>query len=144
MPIGSVKSIETSPDSGLLESAQPYHQLPKPALRTDLIRSPKVLQQLSEPEVFGGHAGLATRVLRLQRQNPGRGIAGQGIDGRGLSVGGYQPLEFAPELIHRAQFGRLPGQPHEADPQPVCQRLGLRGGVGAGPVGQKPEPAALS
>ena len=42
----------------------------------DLSRSPKDLQQLSEPEVFGGHAGLATRVLRLQRQNPGRGISG--------------------------------------------------------------------
>jgi len=41
-----------------------------------LSRSPKDLQQLSEPEVFGGHAGLATRVLRLQRQNPGRGISG--------------------------------------------------------------------
>ena len=46
-----------------------------PNLET-LSRSPKVLQQLSEPEVFGGHAGLATRVLRLQRQNPGRGISG--------------------------------------------------------------------
>ena len=41
-----------------------------------LSRSPKVLQQLSEPEVFGGHAGLATRLLRRQRQNPGRGISG--------------------------------------------------------------------
>jgi hypothetical protein len=101
-----------------------------------LSRSPKVLQQLSEPEVFGCHAGLATRLLWRQRQNPGCGIGGQGIDGRGLPVGRYQPLEFAPELIHRAQFRRLPGQPHEADPQPVRQRLGLRGGVGAGSVGQ--------
>ncbi len=44
-----------------------------------LSRSPKVLQQLSEPEVFGGHAGLATCLLRRQRQNPGRGSGGQGI-----------------------------------------------------------------
>ena len=109
-----------------------------------LSRSPKDLQQLSEPEVFGGHAGLATRLLWRQRQNPGRGMAGQGIDGRGLSVGGDQSLEFTPELIHRAQFGRLPGQPHEPDAQPGRQRQGLRGGVGARPVGEKPEPAGAA
>jgi len=34
-------------------------------------------------------------------------------------------LEFAPELIHRAQFGRLLGQPHEPDPQSGGQRLRL-------------------
>jgi uncharacterized protein (TIGR02246 family) len=32
-------------------------------LKDDLSRSPKVLQQISEPEVFGGHARLATRLL---------------------------------------------------------------------------------
>jgi hypothetical protein len=64
-----------------------------------LSRSPKVLQQLSEPEVFGCHASLATRLLRRQRQKPGRGISGQSIDGRGLSVGRNQPLEVAPELV---------------------------------------------
>ena len=68
-----------------------------------LSRSPKVLQQLSEPEVFGCHAGLATRLLWRQRQNPGCGIGGQGIDGGGLPVGRNQPLEFAPELV----WGRL-------------------------------------
>ena len=94
--------------------------------------------------MFGGHAGLATRLLWRQRQNPGCGIGGQGIDGRGLPVGRDQPLEFAPELVHRAQFGRLPGQPHEPDAQPGCQRLGLRRGVGAGPVGQQPEPAGTA
>jgi putative tryptophan/tyrosine transport system substrate-binding protein len=41
-----------------------------------LSRSPKVLQQLSEPEAFGCHASLAMRLLRRQRQNPSRGIAG--------------------------------------------------------------------
>jgi hypothetical protein len=45
-----------------------------------LSRSPKVLQQLSEPEVFGCHAGLATCLLRRQRQHPGCGIGGEGID----------------------------------------------------------------
>ena len=44
-----------------------------------LSRSPKVVQQLSEPEVFGQHASLATCLLRRQRQNPGRGIGGEGI-----------------------------------------------------------------
>src|SRR4051812_43877043 len=52
-----------------------------------LSRSPKVLQQLSEPEVFGCHAGLATCLLRRQRQNPISGLSGQGIYGRGLPVG---------------------------------------------------------
>jgi uncharacterized protein (TIGR02246 family) len=32
-------------------------------LKDDLSRSPKVLQQISEPEVFGCHARLATRLL---------------------------------------------------------------------------------
>jgi hypothetical protein len=41
--------------------------------------------------------------LRRQRQNPGRGLRGQGIDGRGLPVGRHQPLEVAPELV----WGRL-------------------------------------
>ena len=109
-----------------------------------LSRSPKVLQQLSEPEVFGCHAGLAMRLLRRQRQNPGCGVGGQGIDGRGLPVGCDEPLELAPELIHRAQFRRLPRQPHEANAQPVRQRLGLRGGVGARPVTQQPEPAGAA
>jgi hypothetical protein len=109
-----------------------------------LSSSPKVLQQLSEPEVFGCHAGLAERLLRRQCQNPGGGIGGQGIDGGRLSVGGDQPLELAPELIHGAQFGRLPGQPHEADAQSRGQRLGLRGRMGAGPVGQQPEPAGAA
>jgi hypothetical protein len=44
-------------------------------IRQGLSRSPKVLQQLSEPEVFRCHAGLAARLLRRQRQNPGHGIA---------------------------------------------------------------------
>src|SRR5918995_6812678 len=83
-----------------------------------LSRSPKVLQQLSEPEVFGCHAGLATRLLGSQPQNPISGFSRQSIDGRGLSVGRHQPLEFAPKLIHWAQFGRLPWQPHEANAQP--------------------------
>ena len=59
-----------------------------------LSRSPKVLQQLSEPEVFGCHAGLATRLLRRQPQNPGCGISGQSIDGRGLPVGRYNRLSL--------------------------------------------------
>jgi hypothetical protein len=41
-----------------------------------LSRSPKVLQHFSEPEVFGGHARLATCLLRRQRQHPGCGIGG--------------------------------------------------------------------
>ena len=45
-----------------------------------LSRSPEVLQQLSEPEVFGCHTSLAARLLSRQRQNPGRGITGQSID----------------------------------------------------------------
>ncbi len=49
-------------------------------LDAGLSSSPEVLQQLSEPEVFGHHAGLATCLLRRQRQNPGRGVTGQGID----------------------------------------------------------------
>ena len=53
--------------------------------------------------MFGGHAGLATRLLWRQRQNPGCGIGGQGIDGGGLPVGRNQPLELAPELV----WGRL-------------------------------------
>jgi hypothetical protein len=109
-----------------------------------LSRSPKVLQQLSEPEVFGCHAGLAMRLLRRQHQNPMSCIGGQSIDGRGLPVGCDEPLELAPELIHRAQFRRLPRQPHEANAQPVRQRLGLRGGVGARPVAQQPEPAGAA
>jgi hypothetical protein len=112
--------------------------------RVLLSRSPKVLQQLSEPEAFGHHASLAARLLRRQPQNPISGLGGQSIDGRGLSVGRDQPLELAPELIHWAQFGRLPGQPHEPDAQPVGQGLGLRGGVGAGPVGEQPEPAGAA
>jgi hypothetical protein len=64
---------------------------------------PKILQQLSEPEVVGGHAGLAMRLLRRQHQNPSRGVSGQSIDGRGLPVGGDEPLELAPELV----WGRL-------------------------------------
>ena len=73
-----------------------------PADARDLLsRSPKVLQQLSEPEVFGGHAGLATRLLWRQRQNPGCGRGGEGLNGGRLSVGRNQPLEFAPELVWR-------------------------------------------
>jgi hypothetical protein len=109
-----------------------------------LSRSPKVLQQLSEPEVFGCHAGLTTCLVRRQRQNPISGIGSQGVDGRRLPIGCKQPLEVAPELIHWAQFGRLPRQPHELDVQPVCQRLSLWGGVGARPVGQQPEPAGAA
>jgi transposase-like protein len=122
-------------EAGLVEHSRRPHLLS---------RSPKVLQQLSEPEAFGHHASLAARLLRRQPQNPISGLGGQSIDGRGLSVGRDQPLELAPELIHRAQFGRLPGQPHEPDAQPVGQGLGLRGGVGAGPVGEQPEPAGAA
>ena len=61
-----------------------------------LSRSPKILQQLSKPEVFGHHASLATRLLRRQRQNPGCGISSQHVDGRRLPVGRDQPLELAP------------------------------------------------
>ena len=53
--------------------------------------------------MLGCHAGLATRLLGRQRQNPGCGISGQSIDGRGLPVGGDEPLELAPELV----WGRL-------------------------------------
>jgi hypothetical protein len=53
--------------------------------------------------VFGCYAGLATRLQGRQHQNPGRGIGGEGIDGRGLPVGGNQTLELAPELV----WGRL-------------------------------------
>ena len=109
-----------------------------------LSRSPKVLQQVSEPEAFGHHAGLATRLLRRQRQNPISGLGGQSIDGRGLPVGRHQSLELAPELIHRAQFGGLPRQPHKPDAQPIGQGLRLWGGVGAGPVGEQPEPAGAT
>lgn len=112
--------------------------------RSGLSRSPKVLQQLSEPEAFGQHSGLAARLLRRQPQHPISSIGGQSLNGRGMPVGRDQPLELAPELIHRAQFGRLPGQPHEPDAQPVGQGLGLRGSVGAGPVGEKPEPAGAA
>jgi hypothetical protein len=45
-----------------------------------LSRSPKLLQQLSEPEVFGCHAGLATCLLWRQHQNPGCGIGGEGTN----------------------------------------------------------------
>jgi hypothetical protein len=55
--------------------------------RLGLSRSPKVLQQLSEPEVSGCYAGLAMRLLRRQHQNPMSCIGGQSIDGRGLPVG---------------------------------------------------------
>jgi hypothetical protein len=114
------------------------------SVRSILSRSPKVLQQLPEPEAFGCHSGLATRLLRRQRQNPISSIGGQSIDSRRLPVGRDQPLELAPELIHRAQFGCLPRQPHEPDAQPIGERLGLRGGVGAGSVGEKPEPAGAA
>jgi hypothetical protein len=42
-------------------------------------------------------------LLWRQRQNPGCGIGGQGIDGCRLPVGRDQPLELAPELV----WGRL-------------------------------------
>src|SRR3954464_845451 len=46
----------------------------------DLSRWPKVLQQASQPEPFGGHGSLATRLLWCQRQDPGSCIVGQGVD----------------------------------------------------------------
>jgi hypothetical protein len=58
-----------------LVGAQPKSPVSEPWAQL-LSRSPKVLQQLSEPEVFGCHAGLAMRLLRRQRQNPSRGISG--------------------------------------------------------------------
>jgi hypothetical protein len=45
-----------------------------------LSRSPKILQQFSEPEVFGCHEGLATGLLWCQHQNPGCGIGGEGTN----------------------------------------------------------------
>jgi hypothetical protein len=109
-----------------------------------LSRWPKVLQQASPPEPLRGHGSLATRLLWPQRQDPGGGIGGQGVDRPGLPIGRGEPLELAPELIHRAQLGRLLGQPQEPDAQRSGQRLGLRGGVGARPIGQQPDPAGAA
>jgi peptide/nickel transport system permease protein len=75
--------IITARAKGLSPSAVIWrHAFPNVGVQlvTVLSRSPKVLQQLSEPEVFGCHAGLATCLLRRQRQHPGCGIGGEGID----------------------------------------------------------------
>src|SRR4051795_4191066 len=74
-----------------------------------LSRRPKVLQQALQPEPLRGHTSLATRLLWRQRQEPFSCIIGQGVDRIGLPIGCGEPLELAPKLIHRAQFGCLLG-----------------------------------
>src|SRR3954465_9417707 len=88
-----------------------------PAVWVGLSRWPKVLQQALQPEPLRGHASLATRLLWRQRQEPFSCIIGQGVDRIGLPIGCGEPLELAPKLIHRAQFGCLLGQPEEPDAQ---------------------------
>jgi hypothetical protein len=91
--------------------------------------------------VLRGHPGLAARLLECQSRHPVRGIAGQGIRRGGLPIGGDEPLQFAPELVHRVQFRSLLGQPEQPDAERRGQHLGARGGMRAGPVGEQPDRA---
>src|SRR3954454_7872003 len=65
--------------------------------------------QVPEPEVLRGHPGLAARLLGCQSQHPVCGVAGQSIHRGGLSIGGDEPLQFAPELVHRVELRSLLG-----------------------------------
>src|SRR3954468_4884807 len=109
-----------------------------------LSRWPKVLQQVFQPESRRGHGSLATCLLWRQRQEPGSCIVGQGVDGLGLPIGRDELFELAPELIHRAQFGCLLGQPQEPNAQLGGNCLGLWGGMGARAIGQQPDLAGVA
>ena len=56
------------------------------SMDTVLSKSPKVLQQFSEPEVFGCHASLATRLLRRQHQVYSLGRVLSCLDGARLAM----------------------------------------------------------
>src|SRR3954468_12802058 len=71
-------------------------------------------------------------------------MLGQDVDGLGLPIGRDEPFELVPELIHRAQFGCLLGQPQEPNAQLGGNREGLWGGMGARAIGQQPDLAGAA
>lgn len=76
-----------------------------------LSRSPKVLQQVFKPEMFGTHTCFTARLLWREVEYPRLGIAGQGVDRLGLAVGGDEALELSPQLVHGVELRGLLGQP---------------------------------
>jgi glutathione S-transferase len=71
-----IRTVPEERDLSSLDTLRNQADATMRVLDQHLSRSPKVLQHFSEPEVFGGHARLATCLLRRQRQHPGCGIGG--------------------------------------------------------------------
>jgi hypothetical protein len=104
-----------------------------------LSRWPKVLWQVVEPEGVGGHAGRAAGLGRGEAEHPRDGLVGERVDGLSLAVGGDQPLELAPELVHRIEFGTLLREPQQDDAERGGEALRRGRGVGTRLVKRRSE-----
>jgi len=86
-------------------------------------------------------ARLTTRLGWCEQEDPQRRCRRQGVDRRVLPIGRDDAFQLAPELIHRIEFRRLLGQPHESDVAVGRQRLRPMIGVAAGPIREQPDRA---
>ena len=90
------------------------------------------------------HARFAPGFRRGQHNDPEHRARGQRVDVRRLAIRRDHPLQFLPELVHRTEFRRLLGQPHQLDPQPGGQRPRRRGGVRTRAVEHQPDRAGAA
>lgn len=87
------------------------------------------------------HARLATCLGRRQEKNPQHCTGGERIGVLCLPIGRNNALQLAPELIHRAEFRRLFGQPEQLDPEGRRPSLGRSGRVRTRAIQQEPDGA---
>src|SRR3954451_21173373 len=104
----------------------------------------KILSHFAKPECRGEEARFAQGFAWAQLEHPLSSLLSQLLDMGRLPIRGHEPFQLLPQVVHRVQFGPLPGQPHQFHTEfpSQAQRLGI--GMSGGPVQQKPDRRSLA